>query len=422
MEEYPRILTKNIDVPNQVDIDVYMKGGGYTALRKALTMRPEEITEEVKRSGLRGRGGAGFPTGVKWGFVPKGTGKPIYLCVNADEGEPGTFKDRLLMEKDPHLVLEGSIIASYALDVHLAFIYIRGEMTKAARLLEKGVREAREKGFLGKNILGSGYDLDIIVHRGAGGYICGEETALIESLEGKRGYPRVKPPFPAVVGLFKCPTVVNNVETLANLPWIINNGAEAYAAIGTPKSTGTRLLCLSGHINRPGVYELPMGIPLRKVIYEVGGGLPGNRRVKGVIPGGSSCPILTGDEIDVNMDFESLAAIGSMAGSGGVIVMDETTCMVWAGTNIMEFYAHESCGQCTPCREGAAWVRDIFKRIEEGLGREGDLELLLDIAKNVKGNTICPFGDAFAMPAEAFINKYRDEFEAHIRLGKCPLK
>ena len=377
-------------------------------------MTPEEIVEEVKKSGIRGRGGAGFPTGVKWGFIPKNTDKPIYLICNADEGEPGTFKDRVIIEKDPHLLLEGIIITSYAIKSHQAYIYIRGEFVYGANRLNSAIREAVEAGYVGKDILGSGYNLDIQIHRGAGGYICGEETALLESLEGKRGWPRIKPPFPAVEGAFRCPTIVNNVETLANIPFIINNGGESYAEIGVKNSTGTKLFCLSGHINKPGIYEFPLGISLRSLIYEHGGGIKNNNKLKGVIPGGSSMPVLASDEIDVSMDFDSLANIGSALGSAGVIVMDETVDMVDVSLNVAKFYAHESCGQCTPCREGMPWMRDIISRIKEGKGKKEDIDTLLDITYNIEGKTICPFGEAGAWPIRAFVNKFREDFEKRI--------
>jgi NADH-quinone oxidoreductase subunit F len=417
-----KILTKNMHIPSLEQIDVYESVGGYQGMRKALKeYKPAEIIEIVKKSGLRGRGGAGFPTGMKWGFVPKNIGKPIYLCVNADESEPGTFKDRLIIEKDPHQLIEGTIISAYALDCHLAFVYIRGEFVRAAKLLNKVVDEAYAKGYLGKNILGSGYDLDLVVHRGAGAYICGEETALLESLEGKRGHPRLKPPFPAIVGLYKCPTVINNVETLANLPHIINYGPEWFASIGIERNTGTRLFAVSGHVVKRGVYELPMGIPLREIIYDHCGGIRGGRQLKAVIPGGSSVPILTADQVDVHMDFDSVAKAGSMLGSAGVVVMDDTTCMVKAVQRITKFYAEESCGQCTQCREGTEWLLQILERIEHGKGKPGELEILLDICTDMKGRTICPLSDACAMPVESYVQKFYDEFAAHIKEQRCPV-
>jgi NADH-quinone oxidoreductase subunit F len=415
-----RILTKNIGVPDLQHIDVYESLGGYQSLAKALRQHtPAEIIEIIKKSGLRGRGGAGFPTGMKWGFVPKNTGKPVYLCVNADESEPGTFKDRLIIEKDPHQLLEGTIISAYALECHQAFIYIRGEFAYGAEILNKAVSEAYSKGRLGRNILGSGYDLDLTVHRGAGAYICGEETALLESLEGKRGHPRLKPPFPAVVGLYGSPTVINNVETLSNIPHIIQNGAEWYASIGTEHNSGTRLFGVSGHVNQRGVYELPMGTPLRELIFEHCGGIRNGRKLKAVVPGGSSVPVLTADQIDVKLDFDSVAGAGSMLGSAGVIVMDETTCMVAAARRIARFYAEESCGQCTQCREGTEWICRILTRLENGSGRPGDLELLLDLCSNMKGRTICPLSDAAAMPIESYIQRFPEEFSAHIQEQRC---
>jgi NADH-quinone oxidoreductase subunit F len=410
-----KILTKNMHIPKLTEIDAYESVGGYSGLRRALKeYEPAEIIEIVKKSGLRGRGGAGFPTGVKWGFVPKGSGKPIFLCINADESEPGTFKDRLIIEKDPHLLIEGSIISAYALDCHQAFIYIRGEFVHQARLLERAVKQAYARGYLGRGILGSGYDLEMVVHRGAGAYICGEETALLESLEGKRGHPRLKPPFPAVVGLYQCPTVINNVETLANIPHIINNGADWFAGIGVERNTGTRLFAVSGHVQKPGVYEFPMGITLRELIYDHCGGMKPGRTLKAVIPGGSSVPVLTADEIDVSLDFDSMAKAGTFLGSGGVIVMDDSTNMVSAIRRITQFYAEESCGQCTQCREGTEWLYQVLMRFEAGEGRAGELETMLDICENMKGRTICPLSDAAAMPVESFIRKFYDEFAACI--------
>ncbi|HXK30101.1 MAG TPA: NADH-quinone oxidoreductase subunit NuoF [Candidatus Binatia bacterium] len=416
-----KLLLRNIGVTDSHTLAVYQSRGGYQSWEKVVrNMKPVELIEEVKASGLRGRGGAGFPTGMKWSFVPKDSPKPKYLVCNADESEPGTFKDRLLIEQDPHAIIEGTLIAAYGIQSHTAFIYIRGELVAGAKILERAVEEACRAGYIGKNIFGSGYDLDVIVHRGAGAYICGEETALLSSLEGGRGWPKVKPPFPATHGLFGCPTVVNNVETLAALPWILERGAAAYAAMGTEKSKGTKLFSVSGHITRPGVYEVEMGYPFKKFLEEDCGGVPNGRKLKGVIPGGGSMPVLRPEEIEkVNLDYESVQAAGSMLGSGGVIVMDETTCMVRAASNIARFFAHESCGQCSPCREGCHWMEKIFHRIEHGEGQTGDLDLILNISGNIMGNTICPFGDAAAMPAAAFIRKFRPEFEAHIAEKKC---
>ena len=419
-----KLLLRNIDVADLHTLEVYKSRGGYRAWEKVVrNMTAAQLIDEVKASGLRGRGGAGFPTGMKWSFVPKDNPKPKYLVCNADESEPGTFKDRLLIERDPHAVIEGTLIAAYAIQSHTAFIYIRGEFAFGAKVLERAVEEATQAGYIGNNIAGTDYQLNVIVHKGAGAYICGEETALLSSLEGGRGWPKVKPPFPATHGLFGCPTVVNNVETLAALPWIIEHGADAYAAIGTEKSKGTKLFSVSGHISKPGIYELDMGYPFKKFLDEDCGGIPNNRKLKGVIPGGGSMPVFRPEEIEkVNLDYESVQAAGSLLGSGGVIVMDDTTCMVRAAWNIARFYAHESCGQCTPCREGCHWMEKIFHRIEHGEGKRGDLELILNVSSNIMGNTICPFGDAAAMPAAAFIKKYRDEFEEHIAQKRCVVR
>jgi NADH-quinone oxidoreductase subunit F len=416
-----KILLRNIDVPDLHALTTYTSRGGYRSWQEVVqNIKPEQLIELVKASGLRGRGGAGFPTGMKWSFVPKDNPKPKYLVCNADESEPGTFKDRLLIEKDPHAIIEGTLIAAYGIQSHTAFIYIRGELVFGATRLERAVEEAYHAGYIGKDILGSGYDLDLIVHRGAGAYICGEETALLSSLEGSRGWPKVKPPFPATHGLFGCPTVVNNVETLAALPWIIAHGPAAYAAMGTEKSKGTKLFSVSGHVAKPGVYEVEMGYPFKRFLDEDCGGVPNGKKLKGVIPGGGSMPVLRPEEIEkVNLDYESVQAAGSLLGSGGVIVMDETTCMVRAAWNLARFFAHESCGQCSPCREGCHWMEKIFHRIERGDGERNDLDLILNISGNIMGNTICPFGDAAAMPAAAFIKKYRDEFDAHIAEKKC---
>jgi len=420
MVDFEKILFKYIDYPSQDSIDTYIKNGGYKALEKALsTMTPEQVTDEVLKSGLRGRGGAGFPTGRKWTFLPKGVDKPVYLCVNADESEPGTFKDRELIEREPHMLIEGTILTAYAIKCNTAFIYIRGEFAYGASQLVKAIEEARERRYVGKNILGKGLDVEIIVHRGGGAYICGEETALMTSLEGNQGYPRVKPPFPAVSGLYGCPTIINNVETLCNVPHIVNRGGEWFASLGTPKSTGTKIFCLSGHINKPGNYELPMGIPLRELIYEYGGGIKDGRNLKAVIPGGSSVPVLTADKVDVHMDFESLAEAGTMLGSAAVIVIDESVCMVKAALNMTRFYQHESCGQCTPCRQGTYWMLRILDRIEHGHGEMSDLDLLLDICGNIEGNTICPLGDAAVPAVRSTLLNFREEYEYHITNKKC---
>ncbi|MBD3336873.1 MAG: NADH-quinone oxidoreductase subunit NuoF [Candidatus Eisenbacteria bacterium] len=416
-----KLISRNFDRPESWTLAAYEESGGYRAMRKAFAMEPAAVVEEVKRSGIRGRGGAGFPMGVKWGFVPRETDKPKYLCVNADEGEPGTFKDRYILERDPHMMLEGIIICCWAVGIHKAFIYIRGEFWSQEERLRRAVDEAYAKGYLGSDINGKGFDLEIVIHKGAGAYICGEETGLIESLEGKVGKPRIKPPFPALVGAFDCPTVVNNVETLAALPWILENGGAAYAAIGTEKSTGTKLWAVSGHVERPGVYELEMGVPLRVLLEDHAGGVRGGKPLKAVIPGGSSVPVLTAEEaLACNLDYESLQAAGSMLGSGAMIVMDEDTCMVWALLILEKFYAHESCGQCTPCREGTEWMHRLVGRIERGEGTAEDLAKLEYVADTIGGTTICVLSDAAAMPAASFIKKFRGEFEEHIRLGRCP--
>src|SRR5271169_1395941 len=363
------VISKRFGIPNANKIDVYRKNDGYQALEKALKMTPDQIIDEVKKSNLRGRGGAGFPTGLKWSFVPKDTSKPKYILANADESEPGTCKDRPLMEMDPHQLIEGMVIAGRAVGANRGYIYIRGEYRYVIDIVEGAIAEAYAKGYLGKNILGSGFDFDLAAHTGAGAYECGEESALMESLEGKRGYPRIRPPFPAVVGLYGCPTVINNVETLSSVPWVILRGGEWYAGLGTPKNGGTRLYSISGHVNRPGIYELPLGFNLKRMIEEVAGGVTGGKKLKAVIPGGSSCPLLTASEIDIALDFDSVAKIGSMLGSGGMVVMDETTCMVDMARRIMHFYAHESCGWCIPCREGTSWLKKMLDRFHAGYGR-----------------------------------------------------
>src|SRR3954453_5548173 len=357
-----RVLTRNFGLPNSESIDTYLATDGYKAFIKAAGMKPDGIIEEMKISNLRGRGGAGFPTGMKWSFVPRSSPKPKYIVVNADESEPGTCKDRVLIENDPHQLIEGVLISGLAVDAHAGYIYIRGEYRYLIEVMEKAIAEAYARGWLGKNIQGTGFDFELYTHTGAGAYECGEESALLESLEGKRGIPRIRPPFPAVAGAFQCPTVLNNVETFCAVPAIIRDGGAAFAAIGTPKNGGTRMFCLSGHLNKPGVYELPMGFPLMRMINEVGGGIRGGKKLKAVIPGGSSCPVLKAEECDLPMDYDSLAKAKSMLGSGGVVGMGDATCMVQAATRIMRFYAHESCGLCIPCREGTAWLRKILIR------------------------------------------------------------
>jgi len=411
----------NAEAPN---ITGYEASGGYEAIRKILGKTdPKDVTEIVKTSGLRGRGGAGFPCGLKWSFIPDIEG-PKYLTVNGDEGEPGTFKDRELMLRDPHQLIEGIIIACYAVGIEKAYIYIRGEFAAPGRAVDNALAEAYGRGYVGQNILGSGFSCDIYTHMGAGAYICGEETGLIESLEGKRGHPRLKPPFPAIVGVYGCPTVVNNVETLSNLPHIINKGPEWFAGIGIDeRNTGTRMYCVSGHVEKPGLYELPLGLTLEEVINEHCGGMRGGKALKAVIPGGASAPVLTAKEVfedKIRMDFDALAQAGSMGGSGGVIVMDETTCMVQAAQRLALFYEYESCGQCSVCREGTGWVAGILSRIEAGRGVPDDMTTLASIDINMRGNTICVLSDACAMMFGAFVKKFKSEFEAHIESGRCP--
>jgi NADH-quinone oxidoreductase subunit F len=415
-------LFKYVEDPDQVKIGTYEEHGGYTAWKKVLTgMKPSEVIDTVKASGLRGRGGAGFPTGMKWGFVPKDSPKPRYLICNADESEPGTCKDRVLLERDPHGVIEGMAVGAYAIGCHLMFIYIRGEFNHGIDRIEQARKEAYEKGHLGKNIHDSGYDLDLVVHTGGGAYICGEETALLNSLEGERGLSRIRPPFPAIEGLYACPTIVNNVESLAAVPHIINRGADWYKSMGTEKSAGTKLFSLSGHVKRPGNYEVELGHNLKDLIYspEYGNGILGDKKLKGVIPGGASTPFLTPDMIDVSLDYESLAAKGSMLGSGAIIVFHEETCIVWVILRLIHFFRHESCGKCTPCREGTGWLEQVIRSIEQGQGKEGDIEMLEDICGNILGRTICPLGDAAVMPIQSALKLYREEWEYHIVHGKC---
>lgn len=416
------VISKRWGIENSTKIDVFLQNGGYQALEKALKqMTPESIIDEMKKSNLRGRGGAGFPTGMKWSFVPKDSPKAKYVICNADESEPGTCKDRPLMEMDPHQLIEGMVIAGRAIGSHQGFIYIRGEYRYVLDIVQGAITEAYERGYLGKNILGSGFDYDLLIHTGAGAYECGEESALMESLEGKRGYPRIKPPFPAVVGLYGCPTIINNVETLSAVPAIILGGGEAYANLGTPKNGGTRLLCVAGHVNKPGIYEIPLGMNMKEFIYGMAGGITGGKKLKAVIPGGSSCPLLTADEIDIPMDYDSVAKAGSMLGSGGMVVMDENTCMVDMARRIMHFYAHESCGWCIPCREGTTWLRKMLERLHAGYGREQDIDMLSELSKNILGRSFCPLGDAAAMPTISIVQKWRNEFEDHLH-GRCAYK
>ena len=415
-----KVLTRYIGTPNLWKLETYRSLGGYQTLEKALReYQPDDIVTMVRDSGLRGRGGAGFPTGVKWGFLPKDD-RPRYLVCNGDESEPGTFKDRVLIEDDPHQVLEGLIISCYAVHASLAFLYLRGEFFLGAQRLQAAIDEAYTAGYLGKNILGTDMQLDVLVHRGAGAYICGEETGLIESLEGKRAYPRIKPPFPANIGAFGMPTVVNNIETLANVRHIVERGAAWYNSIGPERDRGIRLWCVSGNVQRPGVYEIPVGIPLREIIFEYAGGLHAGRTLKAVIPGGSSTPIITAEEaMQVTCDASSLQQVGSMGGSAGMIVLDDSVCIVQSTYVLSEFYHDESCGQCTPCREGTGWMEKILHRIEHGEGRPGDVDLLLHMGTNILGRTICPLGDAAVMPVESAIRKFREEFDYHLREKKC---
>ena len=418
-----KILSEHFGNGQAKELDWYRKQGGYEGARKALfEMQPQQIIDEVIQSDLRGLGGAGFPTGRKWNFVPQDTGKPIYLTANADESEPGTFKDRYILEWDPHRLLEGIIICAYAVGIHTAYIYIRGEYVRPAEILQVAIDEAYREGVLGERVLGKDFQLDVHLHRGAGAYICGEETGLLESLEGKKGWPRLKPPFPAVVGLFGCPTVVNNVETLSHLPKILLNGAAWFADIGCEHNGGTRLFALSGNVNRPGVYELPLGTSMRELIFEHGGGILGEKELKAVIPGGASSAVLTEEELDVTLDFDSLMKAGSMLGSGGVIVMDRDVCMVKASQNIMRFFSHESCGQCTPCREGTDWVYRILTRIVEGNGTKGDIGHLRELGENMTGTSICPLSDGSVMSFSSYVQKFRSEFEYHIHHKQCDVE
>jgi NADH-quinone oxidoreductase subunit F len=415
-----KLLTRNVGREGSQTIAVYEAGGGYQALRRAVReLTPAALIDLVKRSGLRGRGGAGFPTGLKWSFMPKekNPARPHYLLNNADESEPGTFKDRLLMEHDPHLVVESTMLAGYALSADICFIYIRGEYVHAARMLERAIAEAYARGYCGKNVLGGPWSCELVLHRGAGAYICGEETALMTSLEGNRGYPRFKPPFPAVSGVWGMPTTINNTETIACVPFIVERGPEWFAAIGpNEKNTGPKLYCLSGHVRRPGVYEEPMGFPLMELIEGHGGGmLHSDRPLKACVPGGISVPVLRAAECEVNLDFDSLARAGSALGSAGIMVMDSSTDMVRALARTAHFFAHESCGQCTPCREGCGWMERLLGRIEQGRAAPEEIDLLLDVANNIEGNTICALGDAAAWPVQSYLKKFRDEFEARLR-------
>lgn len=416
----PVLLAKR-HIENSTDINIAIGEGAYKALQKVLTaMSPPQVHKEVMDAVLRGRGGAGFPAGLKWKFLDKNPKRTRYLCCNADESEPGTFKDRVIMETDPHMLIEGMIIACYAIDAHAGYIFLRGEYANSFRILTKAIAQAREHGFLGDNVLGSGFNVNIHVHVGAGAYICGEELAMLESLGGARGWPRLKPPYAATRGLFYEPTVVNNVETLACVPHIVLRGADWFKGMGSENNYGPKLYCLSGHVNKPGVYELPMGTTLKQLIDQSGGGIPNGRKLKAVLPGGSSSAALTAEEVDVPMDFDSMSKAGSMLGSAGIIVMDDSTCMVNACWNVARFYAHESCGQCTPCREGTNWVARILGRIERGQGEPGDIDMALTICDNMLGQTICALADGAVFPIRSIIQKFRAEFERHVRDGACP--
>jgi NADH-quinone oxidoreductase subunit F len=419
-EHEVKVISARFDKPNSASIDTFLANDGYQAFLKASKMSQEEIIEEVKKSGLRGRGGAGFSAGMKWSFVPRNNPKPKYIVCNADESEPGTCKDRMLMQFDPHMIIEGMMIAGLAIGAHSGYIYIRGEYRFLIEIVEKAIDEAYARGWLGKNIQGTGFDFDVVAHSGAGAYECGEESALLESLEGKRGIPRIRPPFPAVAGLYASPTVLNNVETFASVPAIILKGGDWYLGLGTPKNGGTRLFNISGHVKRPGCYELPLGMPLRKIIYEVGGGMVNDKKIKAIIPGGSSTPFLVPENLDVLMDFDSVAKVGSFLGSGGLVVIDEDTCMVAVALRIMRFYAHESCGWCIPCREGTAWLSKTLARVHAGGGTNRDVDLINELSQNMLGRTFCPLGDAAAMPTISIVKHFRSEFEAHLNGQPCP--
>jgi NADH-quinone oxidoreductase subunit F len=414
-----KILLKNIDKPDTHMLENYLEHGGYAGIKAALKLKPDSIIQVMKDSGLRGRGGAGFSTGLKGRFIPKDPALPKYPTCNADESEPGTFKDRVIIEKDPHLLLEGIMIACYAINAAVGYIYIRGEYEFGAKRLEKAIADAYTKGYLGQNIFDSDFSLDLYVHRGAGAYICGEETALLESIEGFRGQPRIRPPFPAVAGLYHSPTVINNVETLACIPSILERGPEWFAAIGPEKSPGPKLFAVSGHVQRPGVYELPMGLTIKELIFDHCGGMRADKPIKAVIPGGASAPMLSAKDLDTPLEFESLAAKGTMLGSAGVVVMDESTCMVKTAYVINRFFSHESCGKCTPCRDGTPWMTQILKRIEDGQGREGDVELLESLCTGIFGRCFCALGDAAVMALRGALKNFREEFLYHITDKKC---
>ena len=419
-EPVTRIVTATWDDPEVFGFDGYRAAGGYEGLAAALEMSAADVIDVVKSSGLRGRGGAGFPTGVKWSFVPQDTGKPTYVVANFDESEPGTFNNREIVEREPHRFLEGVAIAAYAVQSHTAFVYCRGEFLWPGLILRDAIADAYANGVFGDSVLGSGYRLDVVLHRGAGAYICGEETALLSSLEGYRGQPRLRPPFPAVEGLYASPTVINNVETLANVPSIMTEGAEWFAAIGTEKSPGTKIFSVSGKVERPGNYELPMGTPLRTLLEEHAGGVLGGKRLKAWTPGGSSTPMLTDEHLDVALDFESVAAAGSLLGTGAIIVMDESDCIVEAARRLVAFYAHESCGKCTPCREGTWWVSRVLARIEQGYGREEDLPLLDELGRNILFKAFCALADGAVSPIQSSLAYFREEYEQHVAERRCP--
>ena len=409
-----KILSEKFDIKDAHLLEVAKKHGAYKTLDKLFSVEPPDVIEEVKNSGLRGRGGAGFPAGVKWGFLPKGIDKPVYLAVNSDESEPATFKDRYILVRDPHMLIEGIIICSYAIGCHDCYIYIRGEYTTQVKILQAALDEAYEAGYLGESVAGRDFRLEVTVHRGAGAYVCGEETALLESIEGKKGQPRSKPPFPAVMGLYDSPTIINNVQSIASLPFIIDKGAEAYKAYGTEKSAGTHLFGISGHVEKPGMYELPLGLPLMEVVEKVAGGVWRGRALKGIIPGGSSTPVLTVEEAKtVTLDYESMAEHKTMFGSGGIVVLDETVDMVKLVENLIYFYHHESCGQCTPCREGLGWMLKIVKKLLAGEGTAADIDLLVELCDNIEMKTVCVLSAACTMPVRSYLNKFRHEFEAY---------
>jgi NADH-quinone oxidoreductase subunit F len=427
--KFKPVLTAGIvDLAEQPDppiesLEAYRQKGGYATLEKALKERkPAELVEEVKKSGLRGRGGAGFPTGVKWGFLPKDSKLPVYLCCNADESEPGACKDRPILEQRPHLLLEGIALSSYAINCHTTFIYIRGEYARAIKRMQGAVEEAYKAGILGERVLGHDFSLDVIIHGGAGAYICGEESAMLNSIEGRIGWPRLRPPFPAQKGVYGCPTIINNVETISTVVPIIANGADWFRSFGTDESPGFKIYSVSGHIKRPGNYEAPMNVTLRELVYDLAGGIRDDHRLKAVIPGGSSVPILTDQHLDSQLSFEGLKKAGSLLGSGSVMVLDETVCMVWAVRNMIAFYRHESCGQCTPCREGTGWLLKILDRLENGEGRMEDLDMLKDIPRLIEGRCICALGDGACQPVKSGIQHFRAEFEKHVEEGGCPFK